>query len=717
MSTSKHIDKICCVIVALTLIVSVLAVGFGAFDELGKTESGYEFKLFDDTYVHSIDIVMDDWASFLETCENEEYAACSVVIDGEAFKNVAIRAKGNTSLSSVSAYGNNRYSFKVEFDHYERSGYYGLDKLSLNNLIQDNTYMKDYLVYTLMRRQGVSSPLCSFVKITVNGELWGLYLAVEGVEDSFLTRNYGSDYGELYKPDSMSMGGGRGNGKEFSEDVVNELLNGDITTSVTDDSQAGSEKTETEFKAPTDEANNLQKSQLSQKQNSDLQLPQIPINENGDVQLPDNLTRPESFGGGRGGMNGSSDVLLQYTDDNHNSYSNIFENAKTDITDADKDRLIQSLKVLGEGTDITACVDVEQVIRYFVVHNFVCNFDSYTGQMIHNYYLYEKDGKMSMIPWDYNLAFGGFMSGADAASLVNFPIDTPVSGGNSEDRPMIAWIFSKDEYSDLYHKYFGEMITEVFDNGWFEQKFDDVLEMISPYVESDPTSFCTYDEFIAGVETLREFCLLRAQSVKGQLDGTIPSTSQGQSADKTNLVQTGDLNINTMGSMGKGMGGANGKDSFAQDKENLLNQNTAPDNTQSEETLSEENQSAETQPTENEEIIQPQKPGGAVAPGQMPQGEMPQGEFPQGQMPQGEMPRGEFPQGQMPQDEASQNTDESSSRGNRASGDDNTTSDRNNLPRQNGTITSDYTLILVLCVVLLVVAIAFALCFKRNKKR
>ena len=48
-------------------------------------------------------------------------------------------------------------------------------------------------------------------------------------------------------------------------------------------------------------------------------------------------------------------------------------------------------------------MDVDEVIRYFVVHNFVCNFDSYTGSMIHNYYLYEEDGQLSMIPWDYNL--------------------------------------------------------------------------------------------------------------------------------------------------------------------------------------------------------------------------------------------------------------------------------------------------------------------------
>lgn len=156
-----------------------------------ETVMGYESKLFDTSKVHTIDIVMDDWDSFIETCTNEEYSLCSVVIDGEAYKNVAIRAKGNTSLTQVASYGNDRYSFKIEFDHYDDTKtYYGLDKLCLNNIIQDNTYMKDYLCYQLMGIFGVSSPLCSFVNISVNGETWGLYLAVEGVEEAFLERNY-----------------------------------------------------------------------------------------------------------------------------------------------------------------------------------------------------------------------------------------------------------------------------------------------------------------------------------------------------------------------------------------------------------------------------------------------------------------------------------------------------------------------------------------------
>ncbi len=217
MSTHKYMDKICCLALLLALVVTGVFLNAPSLGiQAASTAQGYESRLFDTSRVHTIDIVMDDWEGFLEGCTDEEYELCSVVIDNESYNNVAIRAKGNTSLTQVASYGNDRYSFKIEFDHYDSTiSYHGLDKLSLNNIIQDNTYMKDYLTYQMMGYFGVDAPLCSYVYITVNGEDWGLYLAVEGVEESFLERNYGSDYGELYKPDSMSMGGGRGNGGEF----------------------------------------------------------------------------------------------------------------------------------------------------------------------------------------------------------------------------------------------------------------------------------------------------------------------------------------------------------------------------------------------------------------------------------------------------------------------------------------------------------------------
>ncbi len=520
MSTSKHFNRICAVVMVLCLAVTLMlcfpdAVGIQA----APKTLGYESRLFDTSYVHSIDIVMDDWDSFVENCESEEYASCAVVIDGESYKNIAIRAKGNTSLSQVANYGSDRYSFKLEFNHYsDATTYHGLDKLCLNNIIQDNTYMKDYLCYTMMNCAGVSSPLCSFAYITVNGEDWGLYLAVEAVEDSFLERNYDST-GNLYKPDSMSMGGGRGNGKDFDQDDF-DLSKFDKFNTENSGKNATSDSTETSSK-------------------NNFQLPQM-----------GNFGGGKGNNGGFGGM-GSDDVKLIYTDDDFDSYENIFDSAKTDITDSDKARLINSLKVLNSD-DAASAVDVDAVIKYFAVHNFVCNFDSYTGSMIHNYYLYENDGILSMIPWDYNLAFGGFVGGSDSTSMINYPIDSPVSGGDTDSRPMLAWIFADEEYTELYHEAFSEFIANYFESGYFGEEIDRVTALISPYVEKDPTKFCTYDEFTEGVAALKEFCTLRAESVRAQLDGTIPSTSDAQSEDSSALISGSSVSINAMGSMNGG---------------------------------------------------------------------------------------------------------------------------------------------------------------------
>lgn len=515
MSTHKNIDRVCIAALVIAMIVTVIFMHADTAGVITASAScGYESRLFDTSKVHSIDIVMDDWEGFIETCEDEEYTSCTVVIDGDSYKNVAIRAKGNTSLSTVSQLGSDRYSLKIEFDHYNSAeNYYGLDKLCLNNIIQDTTYMKDYLSYQLMAQMGVPSPLCSYAYITINGEDWGLYLAVEDVEDAFLERSYGSDHGELYKPDSQSFGGGRGNGKDFKMD-------------------------------------DFDPSQMAQGAD-DSNRPQPPaVTQDGGMPGQDG----DNHGPGGGGMSmGSDDVKLQYIDDDTDSYSNIFDNAKTDVTKADKKRLIASLKSLSEGTDIEDVVDTDEVIRYFVVHNFLCNGDSYTGSMIHNYYLYEEDGQMSMIPWDYNLAFGTFQS-SDATAEVNTPIDTPVSGGSMDDRPMLSWIFADDTYTQLYHQYFSEFLDSVD----FDALIETTKELIAPYVEKDPTKFYTYEEFEQGVEALKTFCELRTESIEGQLDGTIPSTTDGQSEDDSNLIDASSLTLSDMGTMNNGAPGGGG---------------------------------------------------------------------------------------------------------------------------------------------------------------
>ena len=598
MSGSKHFEKIAWAVIAIILIITILFMNGSTFGLAVMTHTmGYENRLFDNTKVHTIGIEMDNWDEFIEHATSEEYYTADLVIDGEAYKNVAIRGKGNTSLTMVSSMNSDRYSLKVEFDHYDNSvTYHGLDKLSLNNLIQDSTMMKDYLTYTMMNEFGVAAPRCSFVYITVNGEDWGLYLAVEGVEDSFLERNYGSDYGELYKPDSMSFGGGRGNGKDFNiDDFINreEFSDGSEKEAAKTDRKAFDPSTM--FGGEMPEVGNFDPSQMPEGFGGGMpdmsvfdpsQMPEgfggeMPDMgafdpsqmEGGMLPMPDmvqdeagseNKERP-SFGGGKGGFGmGSSDVKLQYVDDDISSYSNIWNNAKTDITTADQTRLIESLEKLSNGEQIESVVDIEQVIRYFVVHNYVCNGDSYTGGMIHNYYLYEEDGQMAMIPWDYNLAFGTFQNG-NAQGTVNTPIDAPVSGGAGEDRPMWNWILSDENYTETYHQYFAEFLNTVD----VQAIIDHAYNLIKPYVEKDPTAFYTYEEFETGVETMRQFCVLRSESISMQL-------ANGETVNDMSYADASALNLSDMGSMGGkgGFGGGmpgrnNNKDNFGGQMPNM----------------------------------------------------------------------------------------------------------------------------------------------------
>ncbi len=585
MSTSRHFDKICLAVISVTLVITVLFMNGAALGIKSAVKvMGYESRLFDNSRVHSVDIVADDWDSFIDKCENEEYIACTVIIDGEKYGNTAIRAKGNTSLSSVKNMGSSRYSFKLEFDHFTNGRtYHGLDKLCFNNLIQDNTMMKDYIVYTLMNDFGVDSPLCSFSFITVNGSDWGLYLAVEGIEDSFLQRNYGSSKINLYKPDSIGNGGGRGNGKnfEFDRDFTEISDDDNLTVNETPDdfeekpglgNEAGNsfepkgerpEMPEGFGNADTFGKGEVPPDKPDFKPDGNRSIPPDGFNPDENFQAPpdgfspyyeneENKTespsaqgeKDEQSGKSRGGPGGnqSDDIKLKYIDDDPDSYKNIFDNAKTNIKNEDKSRLIESLKKLSEYKELDSILDMDEVLRYFVVHNFVCNGDSYTGSMIHNYYLGEKNGKLSMIPWDYNLAFGTFM-GNNASGTVNTSIDQPISNSSNDDRPMCGWIFSDEKYTEEYHRIFSEFIDKWFSDGKLESLILSTAEMIKPYVEKDPSKFCTYDEFEKGVSALSTFISLRGKSISLQLDGD------------TTPVDTSRLNLSDMGSMGGNMKG------------------------------------------------------------------------------------------------------------------------------------------------------------------
>ena len=76
-----------------------------------------------------------------------------------------------------------------------------------------------------------------------------------------------------------------------------------------------------------------------------------------------------------------------------------------------------------------------------------------------------------------------------------------------------------DAYFTRYHEHFVHLIESNFESGYFK----------------------------GFVEKTQNFCLLRAESVRGQLDGIIPSTIAAQAKDKSTFVDASEIWLPDMG--------------------------------------------------------------------------------------------------------------------------------------------------------------------------
>ena len=298
------------IITFLLLISTVMAMNYFNVEQ-ATTGYDYKEKLFKENEVGTIEITLRDenWQKILDDPTAEEYVEGSIKVNGETYENVGIRAKGNSSLTSIANSDSERYSLKIDFAQYDTNQtFYGLETINLNNNFSDTTQMKEFVSYELMEQLGVATPAHAYVKVMVNGEYYGLMLAVEEIGEAFAKTNFGSTEGFLFKPE--------GNGSD-----------------------------------------------------------------------------------------------LAYVSDNVDDYSGIFDEVKMNKKTAENtSNVVTMMKEISEGD--TSSLNIDQIARYFALNTALVNMDSYQGSFKHNYYLYENnDGIFSVVPWDYNMAFGGFNMG------------------------------------------------------------------------------------------------------------------------------------------------------------------------------------------------------------------------------------------------------------------------------------------------------------------
>ena len=149
--------------------------------------------------LHRVDLQVEGiWLGALDA-DRENRVPCTITFDGFTLEGVGIRQKGGIgSVSSLSG----KPGFSVKLDEFSPGQeLHGLDKLILNNSIQDPTFLHEHVGYELARMAGLKAHRTAHALVTLNGDSYGLYVLAEPADGKFLRRNFGAgdDDGNLYE--------------------------------------------------------------------------------------------------------------------------------------------------------------------------------------------------------------------------------------------------------------------------------------------------------------------------------------------------------------------------------------------------------------------------------------------------------------------------------------------------------------------------------------
>jgi hypothetical protein len=467
----------------------------------------------------------------------EEYARADLWYDGRLIPAVAVRPKGNSSLRSAISSGTIRFSLKVDINFFNSTrNLDGVKKLNFNSGFSDPTFIREVLAYQIFEQMGLPTPRASFVDLWINDSHLGLYTMVEQIDKTFLSHHFEDSSGNLYKPEVPAA---HLNWTEADIITASEESAGDVNL-------GGGKLREIMAALGLEGADE----EADEEESAAPQGPLGPVGnmpfganppQDGSLQEPARGFEPGDMPGGMvpaGGVPSGPSIYLEQM------------GLKTNENNPDYSALLRLLDVLNNEPDetfaeeIEKVLDVDQVLRFLAVSDAIVHLDNYIG-MGHNYYLYEVDGRFTIIPWDLNMAFGTFAP-LDRDEIINFYIDEP-SVGPMENLPLLRLLYV-EPYLERYHAYLEELIEGPFSPEVMNARIDELAGLIRPYVEADELKFFTTEEFEKALSQdiitvsggrrmvmpppgLKTFIAQRVESIRQQLNGERPSASSDGSGN------------------------------------------------------------------------------------------------------------------------------------------------------------------------------------------
>jgi hypothetical protein len=130
--------------------------------------------------------------------QNREYVRCTVIEDDRTrYEHVGIHLKGAAgSFRGI----DDKPALTLNFDKFkEDQEFHDLDKIHLNNSVQDPSYLNELICSELFLGAGIPTPRTTHARVWLNGRDLGLYVLKEGFNKGFLKRHFPDATGNLYE--------------------------------------------------------------------------------------------------------------------------------------------------------------------------------------------------------------------------------------------------------------------------------------------------------------------------------------------------------------------------------------------------------------------------------------------------------------------------------------------------------------------------------------
>jgi hypothetical protein len=168
----------------------------GASNQPGVAGPGPDLAgwMFDPATVVEIDLTLEPDSIAALEANPDEYVpgTFSMTTTEETFDplEVGVRLKGGLgSFRPLSE----KAAFKLKFDEFiEDQRFFGLEKLTLNNMVQDPSMLREVLSYEAFRAAGIPAPRAGYAYVQVNDADYGLYLNLETLDRVSLPRWFDS---------------------------------------------------------------------------------------------------------------------------------------------------------------------------------------------------------------------------------------------------------------------------------------------------------------------------------------------------------------------------------------------------------------------------------------------------------------------------------------------------------------------------------------------